>query len=182
MLTVPEGVCLCVQCCRVGLAVFALSTDEASCSCSAVIYSKIPQFDVWLLIVCGTRSHCGVSLVTDTSFVLSSTWALRDSLLSAQWLPLEPSLKRILIGLWARSALELLEVSCIRCFRLSSAVQYPGGQQRPYTHCRRFERGREVHHRWIRPGDIMTVAGLPPPRVCRAHANRTEKAEVNFIS
>lgn len=105
MLTVPEGVCACVQCCRAGLAVFSLSTDEASCSCSAVVCSKIPQFDVWLLIVCGTRSHCGVSLVIDTSFVLSSTWALRDSPLSTQWPPLVSSLKRTSIGLWSRPAL-----------------------------------------------------------------------------
>lgn len=73
MLTVPEGVCACVGCCRVGLAVSPLVIDQASCSCSVVVYFKIPQFDVWLAIVCGTRSHCGVSLATSTPFVLSNT-------------------------------------------------------------------------------------------------------------
>lgn len=83
MLTVPEGVCACVGCCRVGLAVPSLVIDQASCSCSVVVYFKIPQFAVWLSIVWRTRSQCGVSLVTGILFALPTTWALRDSLLIA---------------------------------------------------------------------------------------------------
>lgn len=112
MLTVPEGVCACGGCCWAGLAVSSLASDEAFCSCSVVVYFQIREFDVWLLIVRGTTSHCGMGLVTGTPFVLSNTWALCDSLLIAA---VESSLERTSIGLWSRSV----------CFVITGIATHP---------------------------------------------------------
>ena len=85
MSTGPEGVCTLAGCYRFGPVGFFLATDGVTRVAVSVVYFEMPQFDVWLSIVCAARARalsrrcsCG------TPCVLSNTWTQRESMPVAQ--------------------------------------------------------------------------------------------------